>query len=397
MKMLHIFVVFAVCTFAKGAKALGLDYTQMNDIYLRSQEIHTSLEKSIYIAKSMIQSMETKLSEAHKYVGMLEDKLKVCGQNNMLSEQLEKKPTPSDDASKEYILNIVEDRIIKLKHEQIRHSENVTKMLVRMENRLSNIDVLEAKLHKAESAISRVEAELEKNINVLEYKHKPESAILKVETELEKNMKENIPVAIKPKSSSNDIQQNTSASDVLKSAITKANSDNDAIIDHWHDIVETETNLDYSAQSIYGTNRIFRGFRAAADDRVAFRVSGISRFDGHYIGERIVFASVDYNEGSGYDMNSGTFTCPTTGTYFFTATIGSIGKLYVDAFLKIDGVVKIRVYAGFHLQGDNMSTAVTIAHCRAGQSVWMEVSNGDHLGGWESMSGFLIWPEIARS
>ncbi|KAL3837105.1 hypothetical protein ACJMK2_022486 [Sinanodonta woodiana] len=362
MKMLQIFVVFALCTFAKGAKALGLDYTQMNDIYLRSQEIHTSLEKSIYIAKSMIQSMETKLSEAHKYVGMLEDKLKGCGQNNMLSEQLEKKPTPSDDASKEYILNIVEDRIIKLKHEQIRHSENVTKMLVRMENRLSNIDVLEAKLHKAESAISRVEAELEKNINVLEHKHKAESAIHKVETELEKNMKENIPVAIKPKSSSNDIQQNTSASDVLKSAITKANS-----------------------------------FRAAADDRVAFRVSGISRFDGHYIGERIVFASVDYNEGSGYDMNSGTFTCPTTGTYFFTATIGSIGKLYVDAFLKIDGVVKIRAYTGFHLQGDNMSTAVTIAHCRAGQSVWMEVSNGDHLGGWESMSGFLIWPEIASS
>ncbi|KAL3837107.1 hypothetical protein ACJMK2_022488 [Sinanodonta woodiana] len=170
MKMLHIFLVFALCTFAKGAKARGLDYTQMKDMYLRSQEIQTSLKKTIDIAKSMIQSMETKLSEAHKYVGMLEDKLKVCGQNSMLTGQLEKKPTPSYDVSQEHIINIVEDRLIKLKQQQILHSENVTRMLIRMENRLSNIDVLEAKLHKAESAISRVEAELEKNINVLEYK-----------------------------------------------------------------------------------------------------------------------------------------------------------------------------------------------------------------------------------
>ncbi|KAK3607970.1 hypothetical protein CHS0354_006570 [Potamilus streckersoni] len=139
------------------------------------------------------------------------------------------------------------------------------------------------------------------------------------------------------------------------------------------------------------------GFRDATADRVAFRASGISRGDGHYSGERIIFASLDYNEGGGFDLSSGTFNCPTTGTYFFTATIGSIDKIYIDAVLKIDGVVKMSLYAGFHLQGDNMSTAVTVARCRAGQSVWMEVTNGDHLGGWEAISGFLLWPDVASS
>ncbi|KAL3837206.1 hypothetical protein ACJMK2_022577 [Sinanodonta woodiana] len=375
MKVLHSFLVFALCTFTKGANALGIDYSEMNNIYLRSQEIQTSLERTIDIAKSIIQSMDLKLLEAHKYIGMLEDKLKVCGQNNMLTEQLEMKPTPAHDASTDTVMQIVEEKLIKSEHNQLRHSESVTRKLVSLENRLSNIDELEAKIHKAESAISIVKAELDKNMKVLEYKH----------------------VAINQKPSGYDIAQDASGSDVEMSAITKNNSDNDVIVDQWNDILENEINHVYSAQARDGATGIFRGFRAAADDRVAFRVSGISRYDGHYIGERIVFASVDYNEGSGYDMNSGIFTCPTTGTYFFTATIGSIGKLYVDAFLKIDGVVKIRVYAGFHLQGDNMSTAVTIAHCRAGQSVWMEVSNGDHLGGWESMSGFLIWPAIASS
>ncbi|KAL3837104.1 hypothetical protein ACJMK2_022485 [Sinanodonta woodiana] len=349
MKILLIFLVFALSTFAKGAKALGLDYTQMNDIYLRSQEIQTSLEKTIDIAKSMIQSMETKLLEAHNYVGMLEDKLKVCGQNSMLTVHLEKKPTPSYDVSKEHIMNIVEDRLIKLKQQQILHSEN------------------------AESAISRVEAELEKNINVLQYK----------------------PVAISQKSNVYDIAKNASGADVEMSTITKENSNNDVIVDRRNDRKNNEINQVYSPQASDVGTDILRGFRAAADDRVAFRVSGISRFDGHYSGERIVFAKVDYNEGSGYDMKSGTFTCPTTGTYFFTSTIGSYGKVYIDAVLKIDGVVKLILYAGYHFQGDSMSTAVTITHCRVGQTVWMEVGTGDHLGGWESMSGFLLWPEIA--
>ncbi|KAL3837106.1 hypothetical protein ACJMK2_022487 [Sinanodonta woodiana] len=361
--------------FGKGREGARLRlYTDERYLFKISGDTE-SLEKTIDIAKSMIQSMETKLSEAHKYVGMLEDKLKVCGQNSMLTEHLEKKPTPFYDVSKEHIMNIVEDRLIKLKQQQILHSENVTRMLIRMENRLSNIDVLEAKLHKAESAISRVEAELEKNINVLEYKH----------------------VAISQKSNVYDIAKNASGSDVEMSTITKENSDNDVIVDRRNDRKNNEINQVYSPQASDVGTDILRGFRAATDNRVAFRVSGQVRHDGHYSGERIVFDNVDYNEGSGYDMKSGTFTCPTTGTYFFTSTIGSYGKVYIDAVLKIDGVVKFRVYAGYHLQGDNMSTAVTITHCRVGQTVWLEVATGDHLGGWESMSGFLLWPEIASS
>ncbi|KAL3837204.1 hypothetical protein ACJMK2_022575 [Sinanodonta woodiana] len=365
MKVLQSFVVLALCPFTTGADALGIDYAQMNDIYLRSQETHTSLEKTIDIAKSMIQSMETKLSEAHNYIGRLEDKLNVCGQKNMLTDQLEKKLTPLDDRSKEYIMKIVGESLFKSERDQRLQFENVTRRLERMENKLSNNDVLEATLHTAESAFSTIETELEKNMKVLENK----------------------PVLINQKSSGDNIAEKASASDVQNKTITKSRYDNDVIDEQWHDRKDTEINQVYSQQVNDVDRGIFRGFRAAADDRVAFRVSGISRVDGHYSGERIVFSSVDYNEGSGYDVTSGIFICPTTGTYFFTATLGSYGSVYIDAFLKIDGVVKIKLYAGYHLHGDNM----------VGQSVWMEVSKGDYLGVWESMSGFIIWADIASS
>ncbi|KAL3837102.1 hypothetical protein ACJMK2_022483 [Sinanodonta woodiana] len=343
----------------------------MNDVYIRSHEIQTSLEKTIDIAKSMIQSMEIKLSEAQQYIVMLEDKLRVCGQNTMLTEHLEIKLTPSDDASKEH-RKIVKERLFKSEYDQLSDSERLNRMLVRIESRLSNIDEFQAKLHKAESAISRVEEKLEKKMKALEYR----------------------PVAIIQKS---DMAQNASPSDVPKTAITQANSDNDVFVDQWKDKMENKINHVYSLQASDVSTGIFRGLRATTQDRVAFRVSGILKYDGHYSGERIMFTSVDYNEGSGYDMTSGTFTCPTTGTYFFTATIGSISSVGISATLKMDGVAKMSLYAGYHLQGDKMSTAVTIAHCRAGQSVCLEVGSGDHLGGFESMSGFLLWPDITSS
>ncbi|KAL3837098.1 hypothetical protein ACJMK2_022479 [Sinanodonta woodiana] len=291
MQVLQSFLAFALCTFANDVKSLGIDNTKMYDVYLRSQDIQTSLEKTIDMAKSMIQSVEKMLSEAHNCVEMIEDKLKACGQNNMWTELLENKLTPS---------------------------------------------------------------------------------------------------------SGNHIAHNVSTSVAQNTAITKATSDNDVRVDKLNNQEDNETDQVSHPHEIDVASGIFRGFRTTADDRVAFRVSGISREDGYHSGDRIVFASVDHNEGSGYDLNSGIFTCPTTGTYFFTATIGSVNRVYIDAVLKIDGVVKMSLYAGYRLQGDNMSTAVTIAHCSVGQSVWMEVRNGDHLGGWESMSGFLLWSGIAR-
>ncbi|KAK3607967.1 hypothetical protein CHS0354_006567 [Potamilus streckersoni] len=376
MKVLQGFLAFALCIFAQGAKALGIDYTKMNDV--NSQEIKTSLEKTIGYAKSMIQSMEVKLSEAQKYAGMLEDKLKVCGQNNALIDHLVKKLITSEEISKEYFIRmkLLEDRIIKSEQDQIAHAESVTSRLLSLENRLPNIGELE-KIYRTESLITRVE-KIEKKMKVVE----------------------NIPFENEQKSSVNDIVQNASSSEVKKTTKSNTSSDNNVAVNMWNesstDRNDNQRNQLYFQQENGVTTDIFRGFRTATDDRVAFRASGISRGDGHYSGERIIFASLDYNEGGGFDLSSGTFNCPTTGTYFFTATIGSANRVYIDAVLKIDGVIKMSLYAGFHLQGDNMSTAVTIARCRAGQSVWMEVTNGDHLGGWEAISGFLLWSDVAR-
>ncbi|KAK3607969.1 hypothetical protein CHS0354_006569 [Potamilus streckersoni] len=213
MKVLQGFLTFALCTFAQGAKALGLDYTQITDFDITPQGIQTSLERTIGYAKLMIQSMEIKLSEAEKYVGVLEDKLKMCGQNNVLIDQIEKKLMTSEEISKEYLIRIkmLEDRLIKTEQEQIVQTESVTRRLVSLENSLSNIGVLETKLHKAESLISRVE--------ILERK-------LKIE--------EKTPFETEQKSSVHDIVQNASPLQAKKTANNNANSDKYVAFNQWN-------------------------------------------------------------------------------------------------------------------------------------------------------------------
>ncbi|KAK3579560.1 hypothetical protein CHS0354_024997 [Potamilus streckersoni] len=351
MEIFRALLAFILSSLVYSAEPPGIDYKQINDFDQRLLYEQNSLENTIDHAKSILELMERKLEQLQAY------------EKQMLIQQLKNKLMAPEETSKKSCIRmkILEDRLIKLENDHIVQFELISRKFNSLENRLSHVDELERKLHKAESRLSRLDR-LEEKLKALE-KYIVETS---------------------QKSSGANMEENLSPSELIN--IDNGTTDNKSSI-HARNNEISKGYLEHVADDK------LRGLRAPNEDRVAFRASGASRLDGHHTSERIIFASLDYSEGGGFDMSSGIFVCPITGTYFFTGTIGSINSVYIDAALKIDGELKMRLYAGFHLQGDNMSTGVTISHCRAGQSVWMEITNGVNLGGWEAISGFLLWSD----
>ncbi|KAK3579304.1 hypothetical protein CHS0354_033388 [Potamilus streckersoni] len=336
--------------------------------FVTGLEVQTSLGISMGYVKSMFESMERKLLLTENHVKLFEDKLQTYEGKFMMIEQLEKK-----SMSAEKSLKWLEDEIRESENVQSGHVRNLTRRLESMEHRLSHVDELEMKLHKAESRLSLVE-ELEAKLKAVE------KILVKMNIETSDNENDEL-------SALSEAKHNKPANIYSKSG--NDNSDN-----QWYESLIDRNVTEGKKVHTEPTKGVpFHRLRGLPqEDRVAFSVSGSA--NQQHLGKRILFNNLDFNEGGEFHMSNGTFICPRSGTYFFMATLSSAGKGYVSSVIKIDGANKFQQYCAYGHPGHNFSTGAAVAHCRVGESVWMELTSGDYVGGgWLTMTGFLLWSD----
>ena len=116
-------------------------------------------------------------------------------------------------------------------------------------------------------------------------------------------------------------------------------------------------------------------------------------------GQTLVFNGAEHNGGNHYNTSDGTFTCPKTGTYFFTVTLCSwIKKDYMYYQLVVQGRQVARIVCG---DDEDAGTHVTcgnsvIVRCAATQQVYVKCTHkGPSVDGHSSdrritFSGLLI-------
>ncbi|KAL3837090.1 hypothetical protein ACJMK2_022472 [Sinanodonta woodiana] len=368
MKVFAACLAFIICTFASGAESPGKSYQQMNIFDIPRMDVQNSMGLTIRYFKSMFKSMERKVLQTENRMKMLEEKLQTYVGKNTLVKELE-----NNSISAEKVLKSLDDSPNKSENVQNVQVENLTRRLESMEHKLLHVHELEAKLHKTESRLSLID-ELETKLRAVE------QILVKMHIETRDEMREL-----------------SAMSEDKNPKYLYSTNDNGHSDKQWNDspIDRNVTHIKkVQAEQTKGVPfDIRKGL--LLDGHVAFSASGLKNQQPLHPGERIIFGSLDYNEGGGFHASTGTFICPISGTYFFAGTISSAGYGYIATSIKIDGVVKIIQYSSYHLPGDNMSTGVTVAHCQAGQSVWMEITSGEYLGtAWQKMSGFLIWPDI---
>ncbi|KAL3882721.1 hypothetical protein ACJMK2_029033 [Sinanodonta woodiana] len=111
--------------------------------------------------------------------------------------------------------------------------------------------------------------------------------------------------------------------------------------------------------------------------------------------EIIRFNTVLHNVGNGYSKETGFFTCPLSGTYFFSVSLMTSLEYTTYVHLVVNGQVKGNSYAHLWDQG----SISCIVRCEAGQNVWISVYEGTLLYGnyYTSFSGFLLYGDATGS
>ena len=106
------------------------------------------------------------------------------------------------------------------------------------------------------------------------------------------------------------------------------------------------------------------------------------------------------NEGNGYSVHTGVFTCPEAGMYLFIFTIGERGlngangvatRLNVNSANKVDAVVD-----SFHTAQDLQGGNSLLVRLKVGDAVWIDTFGGhvEGSGGLRltTFSGVFLYP-----
>ena len=93
------------------------------------------------------------------------------------------------------------------------------------------------------------------------------------------------------------------------------------------------------------------------------------------VGHTVQYDGVGNNYGDGYDINTGIFTCPTSGLYLFAFFADSTKGAEVNLVLKVNGEIYTNLIAqpSFDHQ-DLMGGNVRPVRIDKGDRVWVEVS-----------------------
>ncbi|KAL3882724.1 hypothetical protein ACJMK2_029036 [Sinanodonta woodiana] len=159
-----------------------------------------------------------------------------------------------------------------------------------------------------------------------------------------------------------------------------------------------ETNITHKpgikAMTSYKPGILRRDVRGLAIKQIAFYAIIASGNGLGPIHEReiVLFDTVLLNEGNGFNKQTGIFTCPLSGIYFFTGSVLTQHEHQVGVHLIVNGETKGNAYADGANSWDQGSIS-SIARCEAGQNVWISVYLGSFIHGdyYTSFSGFLLW------
>ncbi|KAL7375362.1 hypothetical protein ABVT39_016146 [Epinephelus coioides] len=133
--------------------------------------------------------------------------------------------------------------------------------------------------------------------------------------------------------------------------------------------------------------------------QIAFSAS-LANFGEIYRGpctdKALIFKRVFSNSGNGYDQNTGIFTAPVNGLYFFSFSTYGYNTHDMGAILMKNGDRQISTYDKPSADGSDSSSNAVVLQLVAGDKVYMELwDNGrvfDNLNGHTTFSGFLVFP-----
>ncbi|KAK3606614.1 hypothetical protein CHS0354_018003 [Potamilus streckersoni] len=117
-----------------------------------------------------------------------------------------------------------------------------------------------------------------------------------------------------------------------------------------------------------------------------------------HVNEIIRFNIVSENDGNVFNKQTGIFTCPLSGTYFFTVSLMTQSGYEMTVHLMVNGEIKANSFASGSTNWDQGCIS-SIVRCEAGQNVWIGVRSGTQLYGdyYTSFSGFFLWGDATGS
>uniref|UniRef100_K1QZD8 Complement C1q-like protein 2 n=1 Tax=Magallana gigas TaxID=29159 RepID=K1QZD8_MAGGI len=127
--------------------------------------------------------------------------------------------------------------------------------------------------------------------------------------------------------------------------------------------------------------------------------AGISSTDDGWTGDTLVFPTVIYSVGTGYNPITGIFTAPTAGTYVFYVSVESAHHQLIYVDIVMNGSSKVRAMAwyggGSSISVYQTGTNLVILHLQTGDRVWVRrgggagyYSDSDHI---TTFSGFKLY------
>ncbi|XP_074555471.1 cerebellin 11 [Halichoeres trimaculatus] len=132
--------------------------------------------------------------------------------------------------------------------------------------------------------------------------------------------------------------------------------------------------------------------------QIAFSVS-LANFGEIYKGpctdKVLIFKRIFSNTGDGYDSDTGVFTAPVSGLYYFSFSTYGYNTHVVGAILIKNGVHQISTFDYPSDDGSDGSSNSAVLQLAAGDKVHMELWDDgrvfDNLNGHTTFSGFLIF------
>ncbi|XP_052711296.1 uncharacterized protein LOC128185704 [Crassostrea angulata] len=127
--------------------------------------------------------------------------------------------------------------------------------------------------------------------------------------------------------------------------------------------------------------------------------AGLSSGNSGWTGGTLVFPTVIYSEGTGYNPSTGIFTASSAGTYVFYVSVQSAHQKNIELDIVLNGSIKVRATAWYG-SGSSVSiyqtgTNLVILHLQTGDRVWVKRgggtgyhSNGGHI---TTFSGFKLY------
>ncbi|XP_067653733.1 protein FAM184A-like [Haliotis asinina] len=229
----------------------------------------------------------------------------------------------------------------------------------------NRVTILEWNLHKANNDVLAMNSDVGKLAsNVTEFQASVSSEVSKIKTSL-----------------LGDRNRESLQHDIYR----KLNSTSDVLGNMEHAVASLETELLLSRHGISDLNQTLQtlmhnvsNMTGSGARHVAFEVRLQKEIHSVQMGGKLIFDTLLYNNGAGYEASSGIFTAPVSGSYIFWAQVMlDQVESYLEIYIVQNGHIKGKGYAETSKETVYGVVAITtVMHLSAGDEVWFEKWKG---------------------